>query len=411
LKKKYVSRRKWQSLLGELRSTVPAIHSSKYMFSVLQSLLTQACSRRLRLTALAKSTLKTWITLLQSIHIRPVPITQLVPHAPHYYAATDASAAGMGGYWMPTNLTTDSQPIAWRYPWDLSVRHRLLTHTNPNGDIPINVLELSALVTGHHVQTKYINTTQYVNTVLATDNTPTQAWVNKGSVSTTKSPAFLLSLLAADCRRWNSHLSPLYTAGATNHIADFLSRSFTLTDAELLVRLNDMAPVQPPWKLATLPASWVSKMNCALSRQPQLLEFQPALQELQTHTGPSGVPSAKTSVVTPSYSPSMTQCPSSKFSLAATEWEPYLPPILRSNLAQWRVPYVPWGRRSPHWASAIPDFSRPVSWISAYSDNYKHTLKKIPPPPESNPYPYKSYNTSFTAVTRPQTPARIPLLT
>jgi hypothetical protein len=201
------------------------------MFSVLQSLLTQACSRRLRLTALSKSTLATWLTLLHSIHIRPVPITQLVPHAPHYYAATDTSAEGMGGYWMPTNLTTDSQPVAWRHPWDLSLRQRLLTHTNPSGDITNNILELSALVTGHHVQTNYIKPTHYVNTVVATDNTPAQAWVNAGSVSTTNSPAFLLSLVAADCRLWNSHLSPLYTPGATNQIADFLSRSFALTDA------------------------------------------------------------------------------------------------------------------------------------------------------------------------------------
>jgi hypothetical protein len=40
----------------------------------------------------------------------PVPITAIVPHAPHYYGATDASADGMGGWWIPTTLASDSQP-------------------------------------------------------------------------------------------------------------------------------------------------------------------------------------------------------------------------------------------------------------------------------------------------------------
>jgi hypothetical protein len=191
------------------------------MFSILQALLTQTCARRLRLTALAKYTLATWIALLYSAHHRPVPITQLVPHAPHYYAATDASAEGMGGFWLPTTLTTDNQPVAWRHPWDPAMRHRLVSQSNPTGDIDNNTLELAALVTGHHVQNARIAPRPSVNTVVAKDNTPAQAWMQAGSVSTTKSPAFLLNLAAADCRRWNSHLSPVYTPGTTNTIADF----------------------------------------------------------------------------------------------------------------------------------------------------------------------------------------------
>jgi hypothetical protein len=87
-------------------------------------------------------------------------------------------------------------------------------------------LELAALVTGHHLQLNHTPPQRHTTSVIATDNTPMQAWVHSGSVSTIKPPAFLLHLLAHDCRAWTSQIIPVFAPGTTNTISDFLSRSF-----------------------------------------------------------------------------------------------------------------------------------------------------------------------------------------
>jgi hypothetical protein len=390
---------------------VPAIHSSKYLFSILQHLLRNTKARRLRLTTLTKQALTMWLQAIQDSNNTPVPITTLIPHAPHYYAAVDASGQGMGGFWLPTTLTTDTQPVAWRHPWTDSIRNRLVQHTSPGGDINMSELELAALVTGHHLQLNHTPPQRHTTSVIATDNTPTQAWVHSGSVSTIKPPAFLLHLLAHDCRAWTSQIIPVFAPGTTNTISDFLSRSFFLSDAELLDRLNTMAPVQPPWKLVTPPDTWVSKLNLAISRQPLLKESLLQTVGQQARHGRCGMPFVETYTSTPSYKNSQTPCPSYNFSLQDIGWEQYLPPVLQSNLERWRAPFVPLGRRSPYWASATPDFSPLESSTYAYTDNSKLMLNKIRHPPASNPYPCKSYNISYTNATSQRTKEQMPLHT
>jgi hypothetical protein len=143
--KRYVSTRKWRQLLGELRSMALAIHSAKYLFSVLQHGLLPTDRRRVRLSSLIHQALHDWIDLLHTLHHHPVPITMLVPHAPHYLAAVDASIHGMGGFWLPTTLTTDHTPCIWRYPFDTALQDRLVSYANPLGDVCNSDLELAAI--------------------------------------------------------------------------------------------------------------------------------------------------------------------------------------------------------------------------------------------------------------------------
>jgi hypothetical protein len=107
----------------------------------------------------------------------------------------------------------------------------------------------------------------FSSTYMSTDNTPTQAWVSSGSTSTDKAPALLLRELAHHCHDRNAALCLYYTPGSTNTLADFLSRSFALSDADLLQQLQQKFSVQPPWKLVTPPTVLLSSMNLALSRQ------------------------------------------------------------------------------------------------------------------------------------------------
>jgi hypothetical protein len=218
---KYISRKKWQRLLGELHSVVPAVHSGKYLFSTLHHLLTQSTKRRLHITALAQAALQDWALVLRQLSYIPVPLADLVPQAPHFLAATDASKLGMGGFWIPTNIVSDDTPYCWRHQWDSNIQSRLLSADNPTGDITINDLELAVIVTGHSVQRLETQPHRYSLTCIATDNTPAQAWVQSGSPTTATPPAFLLRLLADECRTWNRSILPVYTAGTTNLIADF----------------------------------------------------------------------------------------------------------------------------------------------------------------------------------------------
>jgi len=377
LKKRYCSRRQWQRLLGELRSMATAIHSAKYLFSLLQHQLISASSRRFRLTALTRQALTDWVHLARTLHSTPVPIRSLVPHAPHYWAATDASIQGMGGFWVPAITAPDGQPCIWRHPYPSSWAKRLLSTNNTQGDLTNSDLELAALLTGHATRATHTPHVPHLSTYTATDNTPTQGWVAKGSATTDKNPAFLLRLLAHLCRETLSTIHPVFTPGASNTLADFLSRSFHLSDMELLSHVQQHYPVQPPWRLVTPPNNTISNLNWALSKQlPPAARHEEGLVP-KPQAGESGTLSAETWPVTLSLPTSRTRFHCSKYSLPDTAWERWLPPGLKSKLERWKMPYVPWARPWPHWGIPTHDCNTPGGWTFDYNANYKDITSKI----------------------------------
>jgi hypothetical protein len=383
--KRSSTRRQWQKLLGELHSMTLAIHSAKYLFSILHHVLRGARHRRFRITTLIKHALQDWVHLLQTLHSHPVPIVMTVPHAPHYWAATDASIKGMGGFWLPSNITQDSQPCVWRYPFHDEIQQQIVSQHNLTGSLTNSDLELAAAITGYATQQHVIPPTPYNHTFLATDNTPTQAWVHRGSKSSIGPPAWLLRHLAQTCRSHNSLLFPIFTPGTTNTIADFLSRSFHLTDAMVLHELQNIAPIQPPWKLVTPPAATTSAMNCALLNKKLPEPSLQAVPRALAPPGPYGPTFVSRSPVTLSSTTSKTHCHYSKYSLHDTEWEQLLPPTLRSALERWKAPFVPWGRRSPHWAIKTPGCRHRENLTSDSIGNSKATTKPTHPLHELNP--------------------------
>ncbi len=122
-----------------------AIKGAIYLFSLLQHVLVdQQRSLRLRLRPLTKAALADWGSLADSLATCPVPISSLVPTAPHYIGAVDASGFGIGGYWLPTSLGTLQAPIVFRAPLppDLAARH--VSAANLTGDLTNNHFELAA---------------------------------------------------------------------------------------------------------------------------------------------------------------------------------------------------------------------------------------------------------------------------
>jgi hypothetical protein len=78
-----------------------AIHSACFLFCSLQVPLKKQHLRRFHITHLMRQALHDWTDLLYMLQTLPVPIAMLVPTAPHYWAATDASKEGMEGFGYP----------------------------------------------------------------------------------------------------------------------------------------------------------------------------------------------------------------------------------------------------------------------------------------------------------------------
>jgi len=367
--KKLTTRKQWQKLLGELRSMTLALHSSAHLFSVLQHVL-QGTSRKVRIPKVAHQALQDWQDMAQNIAQHPVPITSLVPHAPHYVSTSDASQDGMGGMWLPTRLIPDGQPCVWRAPFHPNIKTNLVSHTNPRGIINNSELELAAAVLGHAIQLSHTPTHCYTNTYLGTDNTAAQAWLHNGSVTSIKAPAKLLRQLAHTCRHHNARLTAIHVNGLTNTIADFLSRSFHLSDTELLDALQQMAPIQPPWKLVTPAVTWVCDTNWALLNRHPATVFRELEPVVMTQRGAHGATSATPFTKTLFSRISSTPCPSSKSMLTDTEWGRWLPPALRLKLEQWRQPFARWARRSPSWDTQTHACKHQENWTYASTGNY-----------------------------------------
>jgi hypothetical protein len=210
-----------------------AIRGAKFLFSVLQHVLTDQQSARLRLRPLVKTALADWSILANTLASHPVPIASLVPKAPSYVGAVDASGVGCGGFWVDTAFGHLPNPIAFRWPINHHICSLLVSQTNPRGTLSNRDFELAAIVAGATVLQQHANTVS-VTAYVASDNTPAVAWCNKGSPSSIGSNAHPLRQLAQLSRVDNMQLDVISVPGDSNLIADFCSRSFHLSDHTFL---------------------------------------------------------------------------------------------------------------------------------------------------------------------------------
>jgi hypothetical protein len=196
------SAKKWQQLLGVLRSTTSAFYGAHHLFSILQHAQQHPSRGRIRLTTLVKAVLRDWLHLAAVAVELPVPLHTLVPHAPSILAATDASKSGMGGFWL-TGTGPSTANYLWRQPFPAAIQERLITLNHPTGTLTNSDLELAAIITGAQLANSHYGG-QHPNIVIDMDNTPALAWVSKGSTTSTAASAFLLHYLAQLRRATNS---------------------------------------------------------------------------------------------------------------------------------------------------------------------------------------------------------------
>jgi hypothetical protein len=382
-----ISRKKWQQLLGELRSIALAIPSAKYLFSIMQHALVDQPGPRIRLNAMLQHSLTDWKHLLTSL-LQPVSLHHLVPTAPTSIAACDASKDGMGEFVLP--LTPQGTPMAWRAPFPPDLQQQLVSDSNKTGTTNNSHLELAAIVAA--TAQMLASTTTHHNTLLvASDNTPAVSWIQRGSTSTNAATAALLRLLHLFSRDRVFTLKAKHVPGKTNTIADFLSRSFHLSDDVVLDHLR--TTTQQYWTLANPPTELAFIMNSMRCNKGSPTE-SPRLEPQPTTTcGTYGGPSVTPLMSIPTCKRSMTKFRPFNYLPNDIGRAAWLPAVLKSALEQWRQPFVPWARRWPQWGFGTHALHLPAPSTSGSNDYLPAMSATTQAQTVKNPSPYMSSST------------------
>jgi hypothetical protein len=101
---KRITVKKWQQLVGELRSMAIALPGSRGFFSMLQEALRHQSDGRIRLDRRIHDSIKDFRWLLTELSSRPTRLYEIVPQSdPELFGAQDACGLGMGGVWFPNS--------------------------------------------------------------------------------------------------------------------------------------------------------------------------------------------------------------------------------------------------------------------------------------------------------------------
>ena len=346
---KRVELKRWQQVLGVLRSLQAGMTGSEGQFSILQEALTEAMNRRkdhrVWVSKARKEQLQLLLDYLREHEERPTLLEELVPGDDIHVGTCDAAKAGRGGVW----FTDDGQAIVWRAPYLPAVQAQVVSEANPTGALTNSDLELEGTILHQWVIGKTAKV-EGETTYTGCDNTPAVAWRGRGSSTSIKARARLLRLAAGLRRKQRAHHRVGYLPGTDNRMADDASRLWHLTDAELLTHFNHHYPQTTSWKLLRIPPEVNCWMTSVLLEPESRMEY--VLRELQrlTPLGPYGAPSATPST-SPRVSPkSTTRSSSSCSSDADTETDPSHHVKNRSQLEQRKTRCVRWARRFPYWA-------------------------------------------------------------
>jgi hypothetical protein len=293
--------------------------------------------------------------LASQLHIRPTRIAEIIHGPTDYLGAADAAVTGMGGVWLPDpnlNPMVSHPPILWRQTFPTSIQDNFCSFNNPTGSITNSDLELAGNVGHQDVLAQEVDLTE-ANIATGTDNKATESWRLKGSSTSSKARAYLLRLGAFHQRHYRYLQRSFYLSGPANAMADDCSRRFDLSNPQLLAYFDATYPQSEPWQLRHLrpemTSALISSLHC---KRLQLPEIFPG-PALGTTCGTRGNNSAQRSDSLSSSTTLMTRSPFSKSSLAviATDASPVV--ATRSDLEQWKKPYVPLVARSRFWGPKI----------------------------------------------------------
>jgi hypothetical protein len=294
---------------------------------------------------------------------RPAYAEELISGDPSFIGACDAAKPGMGGVWFD-NTDGNRAPVVWRFPFPADLQKDLVSQENPQGRITNSDLELAGTLAQQAVlQSQYPLCGQTTHTFC--DNTPSVAWRKKGSTTTAKSAAYLLSWSALHQREHGYQANVQYLEGPKNQMADDTSRLWKKDDDALLTHFNSRYPQTSSWRICPLPPQTSSALISRLTPEKWPTVSSPPAPAVPKPTGTSGHTSVSPSNWTPASPSSLTPFPSSWFSQGESKMAASQPVETRSALDRQRTAYVRWARRFPHWATTIRGKARLENLISA----------------------------------------------
>jgi hypothetical protein len=344
---KRTTAKKWHKVLGELRSMSVALPGSRGLFSQLQLALKD--QSRIRLDRGVHDALADFQWLKDNLASRPTRLLELVELPPSVSGADDACKQGMGG--IIFHLGHAAPPYLWRAPFPKELGDRLVSQTNPTGDMCMADFELAATVMQQEAYVALADVRERT-THTCSDNTPSIAWQRRGSVSTNSAPAYLLRLQALHQRHHRYHPTFSHIPGTANVMADDCSRLWRLTNSQLLAYFNSTYPQKQPWRMWTPSPKMLSAVTSALQRQRSMPESFLTAWLPKAATGSSGPPSASSMASTLHYKACLQvsmQSRSSKSLPSATVPAPSLPVVGPLGLARLKMPSVLLHKRWPQW--------------------------------------------------------------
>jgi hypothetical protein len=360
-RQKRTSVKKWHKVLGELRSMAIALPGSRSMFGRLQNALCLDGTSRIALNKGVHQALDDFRWIAKDLTERPTRIQEIVPLLPGAEGDHDASGAGAGGVWFPSNTLVPrgawkpNVPVVWRIEWPDWVRARLVSADNPTGDITNSDLECA----GGLIQLEALAQTFDIRerTVVSKgDNLNTTFWERKGSTTTDSVPAYLLRLFGLH-QRFHRYVPRFdYIPGKSNLLADAFSRDFHLSWPELHSHLAHLFPQNggcQGYQVWTPPPQLLSGILSALQRKQCARESVLVAPAAPSPTGPSGKSSAMTWASTPFSKPSATKFPSFKSSSSLFVPADLQPTKIQSGLERLKITYGVLHRRTSPWVKEI----------------------------------------------------------
>jgi hypothetical protein len=252
-----------------------------------------------------------WITLLQHISSRPTHVLELVNKPSTYIGYVDACGFGAGGVWF--SGSSPLKPTVWRIIFPKFVIANLVSSKNPQGFITNSDLEMAGLLCQWLVlECIAPQSLQHATAGMFSDNTPTVAWANKLSTSTSTIASYLLRALAIRLHVHKANALTAHEAGKTNTMADVTSRSsrlksYTTSQKSFLSLFSSQFPLPQDqcWTEFHLPSKWHSRVMSCLHGKPLPMAQWTTLPDEDKNIGKTGANTAVCGDTHPSSAPAL----------------------------------------------------------------------------------------------------------
>jgi hypothetical protein len=287
--------KQFQQLTGKLNHAAIGIPAGRGLFSPIYNALAKSSST-IKITPQLRQALRDWSSLLRLIGSRPTNVLELIPQTPDYISYVDASGFGVGGVWL--HGTTAIPHTVWRRQWPADITNRLVSTSNPTGDITNSDLEMAGvLLTWLVLEQIAQQSLKFSHVGIFCDNTPSVAWANRLTSSKSIIAGHLLRALAL--RQHLHQTSPLLTisiAGEANTMADVASRSFrdqrfTSTNTSFCTKFNQIFPLQSNcWREFHLSDKLFSRVTSCLRGKQLTMESWTKLPGDGKNIGLTGAP-------------------------------------------------------------------------------------------------------------------------